>query len=168
MKYELKQVGTDRVVYTADIDCDENLPDGRKKGLAILHACENGVEIQCADLSGAIIHNFYFGDECSLIDCDIKKSIWVNCSFNKLRLTGSELCGSEMVGLRIQSGDFKGVYFNGSIIHGCEMGYSSFEGASFYDSRIRYVNFSGCELHGSIHVVEGKDDSDYFIGKYGL
>ena len=55
MLYEIKNRFTGSVIYTADLECDENASDAVKLGLAVVAAVKAKAYLSWADLSGAYL-----------------------------------------------------------------------------------------------------------------
>ena len=65
MKYNILNRYTNEILFTAEINCDENKRDSIKKRFAVKWAVENNISLENADLKGAdlylsSVNNFNF------------------------------------------------------------------------------------------------------------
>jgi len=96
MKYEIKHRWTGRVIFTAEIECDERQAANFKLGLAIKVAVGKGADLKGAYLEGAYLKGAY--------------------------LKGAHLEGASLKGAYLEGAHIEGAYLKGAHLEGAYFG----------------------------------------------
>tara|TARA_R110000868_G_scaffold307638_3_gene569311 strand:+ start:200 stop:571 length:372 start_codon:yes stop_codon:yes gene_type:complete len=105
MKYDIKNRFTDKVQFTAEIDCREDALEAVKVGMAVRWAVKTGADLRGADLQDA------------------------NLRYTDLRYT--DLQGANLQGANLQGGNLQYVNLRGANLQDANIRYTDLQGANF-------------------------------------
>lgn len=113
MKYEIRHRLTGKVLFAAEINCEENAPDSLKKRLAVLWALENGASLEEASLRGA-----------NLRGVNLRRVNLRRAYLNGAYLNGADLRGANLAGANLNDASLNGASLNGVNLDGAIFDFS--------------------------------------------
>ena len=152
MKFDINNVITGKVKFTADIDCEESESDTVKKGLAAKWAIENNINLSRTNLSGA-----------NLAGVDLS-----NVNLRGVNLSNADLRWVHLRGVDLRGANLSDTSFNYAV--GSISPYIKFISIDRY--QIIYTNksiFIGCETYKIEEWRKFDDESiERLDGEYAL
>lgn len=138
MKYEIKHARTGAVLFTADIEADEDTPESMKLRRAVVWALKNKTSLTNADLRGADLS----GESLRGIDLSMSKTnplaihppFLAHSNFFGADLTGACLIGANLRGADLRDAKLDGADMRGTFLHqtnlsGVDLSVANLDGA---------------------------------------
>jgi Pentapeptide repeats (8 copies) len=126
MKYEIKKRWVDNVIFTAEIDCSEDLTASAKLGLAVKWAVANGADLSDADLRGA----------------NLRRAILRGAILRGANLSGADLSDAILRGADLRRAILSGADLSDAILRGADLSDADLSGADLSDADLRGANLS--------------------------
>jgi uncharacterized protein YjbI with pentapeptide repeats len=134
MLYEIKNRFTGSVIYTADLECDENASDAVKLGLAVVAAVKAKAYLSWADLSGAYL--------------------------SRTNLSRANLSRTDLSGADLSWADLSGAYLSRTNLSrtdlsGADLSWADLSGAYLSRTNLSRANLSRTDLSGANLLAYG-------------
>ncbi|MBL4853828.1 MAG: pentapeptide repeat-containing protein [Robiginitomaculum sp.] len=170
MKFDILNRVSEKVLFTADIDCDKLAPEGFKIGLAVRWAVKNGADLRGANLSGADLR----GVDLRGLNLSGSDLSWANLSVADLRgvdLRGVDLRGVDLRGVDLRGVDLRGVNLRGANLSGVDLSGIDLSGVDLRGVDLRGVDLRGVDLsvvgwipkieniHTAVYAAASKDNA---------
>lgn len=110
IKFEIRNVFTGKVQFTAEIDCDGDESLSIKIGLAVKWAIKIGANLTGADLTGA-----------NLSDADLWNTDLTGANLSGADLTGADLSGANLTDANLRNTDLSGAYLSGAYLRNANL-----------------------------------------------
>ena len=128
MKFDINNVITGKVKFTADIDCEESESDAVKKGLAAKWAIENNINLSRTNLSGA-----------NLAGVDLRRVDLSNVDLTGANLSSADLTGANLSGVDLSNVNLRGVNLSNADLRWVHLRGVDLRGANLSDTSFNYA-----------------------------
>lgn len=106
MKYEIKNRFTGEVIYTAEIDANEDTREDIKLGMAVIVANLRGANLGSANLRGAYLGDAYLGGA-DLGGANLRGAYLRGANLRSANLRGANLGDADIIGLGQRSDGYE-------------------------------------------------------------
>ena len=113
MQFEIKSRWTGAVIFTAEIEADENTSTNIKLGLAVKVAVKARANLRDADLRGANLGGADLGDA-NLRDADLRDADLRGANLGDANLRDADLRGANLGGADLRDADLRGANLGGA------------------------------------------------------
>ena len=114
MKFDVHNLYTGEVQFTADIDCAEDASNSTKLRLAILWAVENKTDLKWANLKWANLRGAY------LNDANLRGANLSEAYLDDANLSGADLRWANLSGANLRGANLSGAYLNDANLRGAK------------------------------------------------
>ena len=120
MQFEIRSRWTGSVVFTAEVEADENASTSAKIGLAVKFAVKSnatlsGANLRGADLSGANLSG------ANLSEAYLIGAYLIGANLRGANLSGANLSGANLRGADLSGADLSGAYLSGAYLIGANL-----------------------------------------------
>jgi uncharacterized protein YjbI with pentapeptide repeats len=136
IKFDVFSRFTGAVLFTAEIDCDDDTPTSVKFGLAVKWGIKSGANLSRANLSGA-----------NLSGADLSRA-----DLSRANLSGANLSGADLSRADLSDANLSGAYLSGA----------NLSGADLSDANLSRADLSGAKIIRKVAQIR-RDDGYEFL-----
>ena len=128
MQFQIRNLFTGDVQFTAGIEADENTPLSIKIGLAVRWAYKTGANLIGASLSGADLRSASLSGA-DLRDADLRSANLRSANLRSADLSGADLSGANLRSANLRSADLSGANLRSANLIGADLRSADLRGA---------------------------------------
>ena len=140
IRYDVLNRVSNKVQFTAHIDCDCKDDKSIKIGLAVRWAIKSGADLSGANLSGADLSGAYLN----------------GANLSGANLSGANLSVANLYKANLYKANLSGANLSGANLNGADLYKANLSGANLYKANLSGADLNGADLSGAI-------DADYAI-----
>lgn len=161
--YDIYNVLSGEVQFTAEINCEESVSQAFKRRLAVLWALENGADLCGADLS--IVNfiginfsnvNFRYANlrHANFSNVNLRNANLSKTDLRNANLRGANLCGANLRGAHLNGANLRKVYLRKADLSCTDLNSADLSGANFHyvylnKADLKSVDLSDASLSGT-------------------
>ena len=148
MQFQIRNLFTGDVQFTAGIEADENTPLSIKIGLAVRWAYKTGADLSGADLSGANLRSANLRSA-DLSGADLSGANLRSANLRSADLSGANLRSANLIGADLSGANLRSANLIGADLIGANLRSADLSGADLSGANLRGANLIGADLIGA-------------------
>ena len=142
MKFDVKSTLSDKLLFTAKIDCDEGADNNIKLGLAVCWAIENNIKLYGADLRDANLYS------ANLRNANLVGANLYSADLRSANLYSADLRSANLRDAYLVDADLRGANLVGANLRGADL-----RGANLVDADLRGADLYSADLRGAENLI---------------
>ncbi len=159
-KFDVLKRFTGEVLFTAELDCDDDTPSSIRLGLAVKWGVKNRANLNGANLDGASLYRANLNganlDGANLNGANLDGANLNGANLDGANLNGANLDGANLNGASLYRANLDGASLYRANLNGASLYRANLDGASLYRANLNGANLNGASLYrASLYRASG-------------